>query len=123
MIKQRQTWKYHTKSNDSGLADCTVGKNYTITIDFFNELAFFDDVGELVCIPDREKEFLKHFEMVDVGEINAVFQQVSKQLYAVDFDSHNEFSIGSKISDKMLNFYLILHPENVKINKLTKLSE
>lgn len=134
MIDVNQTWEYVTKSNDLGLEDCTVGNQYTIYTDYFNELSFNDDTGLMVCIDGREEEFLKHFKLVsDVGIAetfnseseykDAIFQQVSKNLYTVDVDAHKEFSPGSKVSQTMLDYYLTLHPYNVKINKLTQFSE
>ena len=54
---------------------------------------------------------------------DAIFQQISKNLYTVDVDVHKEFSPGSKVSQMMLDYYLTLHPNNVKINKLTQFSE
>ena len=134
MIDVNQTWEYVTKSNDLGLADCTVEKQYTIYKDYFNELSFIDDTGLMVCIDGREEEFLKHFKLVtDVGIAetfnsesdykDAIFQQVSKNLYTVDVDVHKEFSPGSKVSQTMLDYYLTLHPKNVKINKLSQFSE
>lgn len=131
MFNVDQQWRYTSKSHDAGLCGCTVGNTYTLFSVVFNEIAFLDDGGWMVFVDGREEEFLQHFELVtgmgkaetfknDTVGKDAIFQQVAKGLYTVDVDTHKEFSPGSKISQVMLDYYLMLHPHNVKINVLTK---
>lgn len=122
MIEVGQTWKYIKKSKDLGFINCTVGTQYHIVADEYGDDAFIDDDGDYVNFNiERETEFFDCFSLVNDtydDHKDAIFQQVAHELYAVDFDNHGEFSPGSKISEAMLNYYLSLHPYNVKINKL-----
>lgn len=63
-IKRGSKWLYHRKSYDSGLVDLTVGNEYEIYVDCFNELVFNDDYGMQVDVEERLDEFLKCFKPI-----------------------------------------------------------